>query len=229
MKLRPYQEEIVTKLVENKSKEICLAACPSSGKTFMAIEFIKRKSKSKFLVLTHGTNVLKNQWEEQLKTHIPELISGPEAKVVYGIPQSLKNQDLDKVDYLIIDEAHEFSFAKTVVEIIRKVKPRHIIYLTGTPSVFIQKGIKTLSVPAEKLIEQGYISDLYIGLFQTKAGLGKKDRNSEGDVSDRAASKIEQTVEGDLDNLLIAMSEKLKIPILVPCLFGSFRRVDVYA
>jgi|DEB0MinimDraft_10_1074344.scaffolds.fasta_scaffold57428_3 superfamily II DNA or RNA helicase len=70
MKLRPYQERVLNELqskIEAGDKEIVIAAAPSSGKTFMAIQHIKRHPELSFLILTHGTNVLKDQWEKELE------------------------------------------------------------------------------------------------------------------------------------------------------------------
>ena len=61
IQLRPYQVEALDAVTKGfkKSNNVVLASCPSSGKTVMAIDFIKNSNK-KFLVLTHGQNVLKD-------------------------------------------------------------------------------------------------------------------------------------------------------------------------
>ena len=214
MELRDYQKNIL-KLVEAEftsgNKEVVIAASPSSGKTVMAMEFIKRHPTSKFLILTHGTNVLKNQWAKELLNNKIEASTVPgESRVTYGLPQGKRQlAKLGKIDYLIVDEAHEFTFAKTVQNLTKVLNPDKIIYLTGTPSKFVLRGLKPLVVPAIDLIRDGHVSDLYLGMVSTNAKLTYKDYNREGDVKGKSTKKIENTVDSDLDELLKSMHNRL--------------------
>ena len=78
--------------------------------TALQMEFIKRHPTSKFLILTHGTNVLKNQWAKELFNNKIEASTVPgESRVTYGLPQGKRQlAKLGKIDYLIVVEAHEF-------------------------------------------------------------------------------------------------------------------------
>lgn len=207
--LRDYQEKVLQDLATEftKGKDCVIAASPSSGKTTMAIEFIKRNPNKKFLVITHGQNVLKDMWEEEFEKY---LTHKEMSYITYGLPQSLKSKDIPKVDFIIIDEAHEFTFAKMVQDILEKNKSAYKIYLTGTPSKFIEKKYPVIVVAAMDLIEKGFISDLYVGLFSTVAKIKDDDRNIDNDLTGQASKKLEKTVESDMQSLLIEMIKRLK-------------------
>jgi superfamily II DNA or RNA helicase len=208
LKLRPYQENVLSKLsekFESGIKEVVIAACPSSGKTVMMLEYIRRNIDKKFLVLTHGQNVLRDMWANEIADHL-----GDTAQITFGIPQALKNTDLKGVDTIIIDEAHEFTFASMVVEIKKRVKAKNIIYLTGTPSKFIRLDMDVIIVPASELIENDYISDLYIGLFSTSVPLKDTDYNQQLNTKNVGDSKLVKSVNTDLDSLLDVMTNRLR-------------------
>jgi superfamily II DNA or RNA helicase len=225
MELREYQIKVLNLLKERitlKEKEIVIAAAPSSGKTFMMIEFIKANPTKSFLVLTHATNVLKTQWADMFAMYNLEasLVPG-KSRVLYGIPQGLKSLDLPKYDYIIVDEAHEYNFIKSkkadyqsmVTQIKNKTKPSNIIYLTGTPSKFIKEGFNPIIIPAIELINQGFISDVYVGMVSTTADLN--NINQEGDLTKNSIIELEKTVNKDMDSLLEAMVNRLKETSLI--------------
>jgi superfamily II DNA or RNA helicase len=219
MKLRPYQEKVIAQLNQalKTTDEVVIASAPNSGKTLMAIEFMKRESKKTFLVLTHGTIVLKEQWSDKFEeAGLTASTTLGKERITYGLPQSLHKKNQFKIDYLIIDEAHEFRFASMVQKIIKEFKPNKIINLTGTPSKFIAKGYKTIIVPAIDLIKEGFSSDLYVGMVSTSANINKDDRNAEGDIKDNKTYKLEATVDSDLDALLASIHTRL-------CETGAFK------
>lgn len=216
--LRPYQIEVLKEInarFYKGDREVVIAAAPSSGKTFMITEFIKSNPKNTFLVLTHGTTILKDQWQKEFKlANIKAATTLGISKVTYGLPQGMHRKQLKnhKIDYLVIDEAHEFTFAKNgmVQKVIKNLNPNKIIYLTGTPSKFIKRDYKPIVIPASTLIEQGYVSDLYVGMVSTDAKLLEKDYNNKGDTTNKGDFKLENSVDIDLDNLLLAIHKRLK-------------------
>ena len=222
MKLRPYQERVLNELqgkIEAGDKEVVLAAAPSSGKTFMAIQHIKRHPELSFLILTHGTNVLKDQWEKELEIHDVGASSELGNRITFGIPQSFVHKKVPKYDVIIIDEAHEFNFAKAssknkdtyesmVDRIKSQAKPKNQIYLTGTPSKFIAHGLKPIIIPAIELINNKFISDLYVGMVSTTANLTAVKVN--GDLKASSVRALEKTVESDLDALLESIVRRLR-------------------
>jgi superfamily II DNA or RNA helicase len=208
--LRDYQEKALSQLTDkfkSGKREVVLSASPSSGKTIMTLEFIRRNPKLKFLILTHGQSVLRTMWENEIKKFLSE---EDQSRIVYGLPQTLKNQELNKIDVLIIDEAHEFTFASMVKGIREKVKAKKTLFLTGTPSKFIKQGYDCIIIPASELINKGFISDLYVGLFSTNIPLKKEDYNNDLNSNNGGDKKLEKSTTKDLDNLLEAMTVRLK-------------------
>lgn len=200
--LRDYQINAINAIKQafKTQKEFVLASCPSSGKTFITLEYIRENPDSSFLVLPHGTNVIKEQWLK-LTTNLKNL------KV--ELPHSIYKTELPHYHTLIIDEAHEYSDATMITKIIAKTKPKHILYLTGTPAKFIAKGTSMFVVPAEDLVPT-YISDLYFGLFSTSANITDLDFNNELDIKKSKESSLTKSAESDLKSLMAAMLVRLK-------------------
>lgn len=220
IELRDYQKDVLNKIharFNSGEKEVVLAAAPSSGKTVIAMQFMKEVS-GKILVLTHGTALLRNQWKDRFKKFGLKTSSRKKdnARITYQLPQSTRNwKKFPKVDYIIIDEAHQFTHAKMVQKCIEECKPKHILYLTGTPSKFIKEGKKPIIVDGLSLIEKGFVSDLYVGMVSTNAKVNKKDYNQSGDLQANRYKRLVKTVDEDLDNLLEAIVNRLKLPSIV--------------
>lgn len=211
-KLREYQISVLDQLNSalKTDKEVVIASAPNSGKTLMATEFMKQNPNSTFLILTHGTNVLKKQWEEKLaQSGLEGSTELGKTRITYGIPQNLHKKSGQKIDFLIVDEAHEFTEASMVTKIVKEFKPTKIIYLTGTPSKFIAKGHKLIVVPGIDLIKEGHSTDLYVGMFATKADIKDDDFNNEGLVKANKTGKLVRSARNDLDSLLTAMHKRL--------------------
>lgn len=209
--LFPYQ---VTKLAEldiklQSSNDVVLGACPSSGKTIMMLEFVRR-TPGRFLILTHGQSVIRDMWSDKIKAR---LSADEQSRVVFDLPQSLSRKQIPVVDYVIVDEAHQFTFAEMVQKILKANSAAKKIYLTGTPAVFVALKYPIVNVAALDLIEQGYIADLYVGVCSTTANLSDDDRNNEGDLTKTGSSKLSSTVTADLDTLLDALLARLKSTI----------------
>jgi superfamily II DNA or RNA helicase len=127
------------------NKAAVLAAAPGSGKTtisHMVIKkYLKKYPNARVVVLTHGQNLLKNQYIESLQEpHVNvnftfgEFDSG--AQVLVGLPHSIKKLPLKKVDLLVVDECHEYYLKPMVQKILKMLKPKHQVLLTGSPSEF---------------------------------------------------------------------------------------------
>ena len=125
-------------------EKLVLAMCPSSGKTETTIYYIdqlfNKNNNLKVLILPHSTNVLLNNFYDRLEqrnvgfTYSTDTSTDCNVHII--LPQS-KSKIKDEYDLLIVDEAHENYFAKTVQDIINKIKPKKQILLTGTPYQFI--------------------------------------------------------------------------------------------
>ena len=143
--LRDYQNESL-RFLETNFEKLVLAMCPSSGKTETVIYYIdqlfKQNKNLKVLILPHSTNVLLNNFYDRLEQRNVKFTYSTDTSVNCNVhillPQS-KSKIKDEYDLLIVDEAHENYFAKTVQNIISKTKPKKQILLTGTPYQFIGK------------------------------------------------------------------------------------------
>ena len=210
--MRKYQEEVLAAVEQGfkKHKEFVIAACPSSGKTQMSLEFIRR-TPGKFFIVTHGQNVLKDMWEEELKK------SGISSdRVDFDLHVNASRKIKNVYDYVIVDEAHEFVFAKsksdTMFDKIKKsAKKAKFLYLTGTPSKFIAKGfsdkVNMTFVDPMELIEDGFISPLHIGICTTKADI--RERNAAGELTVKSQRNFVKTVSEDMESLLKAMHQRI--------------------
>jgi superfamily II DNA or RNA helicase len=78
LKVLAYQTETINKVKDSlSSQEITvLAACPSAGKTIMAIhcieDFLQKNPDSKVIVLAHGTTILRTQFHDVLEEIKPD-------------------------------------------------------------------------------------------------------------------------------------------------------------
>jgi len=123
-----------------------LGATPGAGKTITSFLFINKYldhfPDARIMVLTHNQNTLKNQYLQDLSnSHVQINFSfgdfNSNAQVRVGIPASFKAENFDKIDLLIVDEAHHYWGEKMVNEIYYGLKPKHVLLLTGSPRVFL--------------------------------------------------------------------------------------------
>jgi superfamily II DNA or RNA helicase len=140
--LRDYQQEAVSFLNDNDGKLI-LAMCPSSGKTETIIYYLNEQyninPNLKVLILPHSTNVLLDNFYQRLELRNVDFSYSTDTSINCNVhvilPQS-HSKIKDKYDIVIIDEAHENYFAKTVQNILKRTSPTKQILLTGTPYQF---------------------------------------------------------------------------------------------
>jgi len=185
-----YQTTITTKLIKDLKKDqysaCLLAAYPGSGKTTISHmvlnEYLSENPNNRVLVLTHGQNLLKNQYINELKKpNVPINfeygVLGENKQVTIAIPQSRKRIKGD-IDFLVVDEAHHYYNAKMVQDIIKKHNIKKILLMTGTPSAFIEynkwvegtsaKQVKIHSISAEELIPNGIYSSVEVMAISTE-------------------------------------------------------------
>lgn len=127
------------------TKAAVLAAAPGSGKTTIShiviSRYIEKYPNARVVVLTHGQNILKNQYIESLQEpHVDVNFTFGEfdsdAQVLVGLPHSINKLPLEKVDLLVVDECHEYYLRPMVQRILKILKPKHQVLLTGSPSEF---------------------------------------------------------------------------------------------
>lgn len=171
MKDYSYQEELIKDCFEAlpKYETVVLAAAPGAGKTNMAIRIAQRyyeKYGNKVLILAHGQNIIKYQWEDRmtrLKIKLPFSVIESKKKnnfnsaITIAIPQTLRSvPNTFKPSLVIIDEAHQRFEADEVQNLIKKVGANHVLCLTGTPAIFMnRKNTKVIGVTLEELIDKG--------------------------------------------------------------------------
>lgn len=122
-----------------------VAATPGAGKTTISFifinEYVRKFPNAKILVLTHNINVLKDQYLNDLNSsHVRINFTfgdfRTDAQVRVGIPASIKDLNWDKVDLLVVDEAHEYWAMPMITKIYTDLSPKHVLLLTGSPSSF---------------------------------------------------------------------------------------------
>lgn len=143
-----YQEPAAEKIIQDLLKgceAAVLAAAPGSGKTTISHivinKYLEIFPEAKILVLTHGQNLLKDQYIESLQqAHVNINFSygtfQDNVQVKVGLPHSIKKLDWKEVDLLVVDECHEFYLKPMVKAIVSNLKPKHQVLMTGSPSQF---------------------------------------------------------------------------------------------
>jgi superfamily II DNA/RNA helicase len=169
-----------------------LAAGTSSGKGPMAVMkledfYSNPKNKNKCSVfISASKTVLRDNIHAVLKKFKPSfsysivkdkktLLAALDrkAQVLVFIPQTIKNKNyyklLPKIEMFILDEAHEWYFAKTkgnkqsvLSKILKHTQPKKQLLLTGTPSKFVAKAnnFNFQFVPVMDLYDQGLVSNV---------------------------------------------------------------------
>ena len=226
LRVLTYQSEAIAKVQESLGqREITvLAACPSAGKTLMTIymmeEYLRENPNHKIMVLAHGTTILRTQFHDVLKETKPDFTYNlvekftqydVTADVNICLPQTLAGNVLNKIDLLIVDEAHQFYFAeKMMKDIIKQTKPKKQLLLTGTPSPFIRKGFNIVPVTLNTIYDEGMISDLYVEIATSSYTFDPMaDFNTQDELKTDVYIKESETKK-TLDDLVAKIVERLK-------------------
>jgi superfamily II DNA or RNA helicase len=203
---------IFNNLLDESVDAVVLAATPGSGKTTISHicinKYLEEFPSAKILVLTHGQNLLKNQYIESLEdANVPiDFTFGlfsDDTQVRVGLPQAIHNMDWEEIDLLIVDECHEFYLRPMVQGIVKKLKPKHQILLTGSPSEFnrLKKSGKNYFITyisAEDLFGNDVFSPVDLNVVPVKYR-----RNARKSISDMI---IEAKVKGyDLSKIMVAV------------------------
>jgi len=212
-------QKIIIDITTKNIEAAVLAATPGSGKTTIsqiAIQkYIHKYPNAKILVLTHGQNLLKNQYIDNLNNphfdidftfcdinNIPKDLP----QVFVGLPQSINKLPIQNIDLLIVDECHEFYLKPMVQNIIKKLRPNHQILLTGSPSEFIRlknsgKRYEITFISGSELIDNDIFSSVEMDVVPIK---GKRILNSIGHIQKMFEhAKIKNK---DLSKIMIAVN-----------------------
>jgi superfamily II DNA or RNA helicase len=211
IKLRDYQ---IKALSQVKLGEVnVLAICPGGGKTITATEYATNSTFKKVLILAHGTNVLKTQWNDELALRGIEYSNDikDDVKFVVTIPQALIGiKKLPKFDLIIVDEAHEFYLADNMVaDIIKKCKPKTQLLLTGTPSKFIAKGFTPIIISGVEVYQAGFLADPYLGCVSSAYSLDMDEFDTESGEVKQTVKETPKSVKKSFEQLIHDMLARL--------------------
>ena len=211
---------------ENPNKPLVLAGGTGFGKTFTAILklimfYLNPENKGKkTIILPSSTKVLRNNFGESLgffkdlpftycvangKRDFKNAVKS-NCDVIIVLPQTLANvKSLPKVEWLVVDEAHKWYFAKTIETIINKCNPTYQLLLTGTPFKFNARKDDYLMfyVPIEDMIAAGNVGDPMIEVVSSSINLRDEDFNSHDDVR----SNIKWSYKEDKNQLVMVAKE----------------------
>jgi superfamily II DNA or RNA helicase len=154
-----YQEQFLTNPDFYKPvKPIVLAFGTGGGKTFTTIMKLDlwysnpENKGTKTVIFPHATNVLRANFAKSIikygtvpfsycvvenSDQIEETFKSG-CEVIIVLPQTLRNylDKVSKIDWLIVDEAHEWYNAPVYQTILNSLRPDYQMLLTGTPSQF---------------------------------------------------------------------------------------------
>ena len=212
--MRPYQVPAAVYAINNE--RVVLALCPGAGKTEISIEVIsnilKLNPNWRVLILTHSTNVLKDNYTERLDGVNVEFKYSTtfeeDAQVHVCLPNS-EHLIKGKYDFLIVDEAHENYLATRVQRIVKKISPKKELLLTGTPSKFIKKGGYNIFTVATNQISEEYFAKLSIELVAS-AYNWKDVFNKELEVKGEYKFSKDDTRK-TLENVILSLIERVKL------------------
>lgn len=236
LRLVDYQQEILSNKINFEGEPIVLAVAPGGGKTLMSIAAIDKycidNPSHKVLVLTHGQTVLRSQYAHNIdkvkpsfswamvlsdvnpKCELPQLkaedIIITKKQVIISLPQSIVKTDLPHFDLIVVDEAHQFYFAKMVQSIIKRSRPYNQLLLTGTPSSFIARKYKNIiCISLEILFRNKMISDPIIEIAGSSYDFKLSDYSQEYELKDSIDMKEEDT-NSTLNLVLNEICKRLK-------------------
>lgn len=235
LKILNYQRDILLNKIPNSLETnklpTVLAACPAAGKTIMAIYIIEwyliQNPGSRVLILTHGTTVLRTQFIQELEIINPAYNYSLVAKgkklhtiqspVIIALPQTLNCVDkLAKFDLVVVDEAHQFYFADMVQKILNKVKPKHQLLLTGTPSEFIAKKFPIIPISLSQLMDYGMVEDLKIEIASSAYDFRNKDYNEYHELKPGTKIKASHTNK-TLSTLIASLKTNIRGKTMIAC------------
>ncbi len=195
-----------------------LGVAPNGGKTEISIyvlgEFLKSNPLGKVLILTHSTNVLKDNFTSRLDelelSFEYTTTFDPNIQVHVCLPHSEKHIK-GKYEFLIVDEAHENYLAERIQRIINKVNPSKQLLLTGTPARFIRRGGYNIFTLAANAIPSEYFAKLQIELVAANYGWAKQ-LNNDLEVNKEYKFKKEDS-ENALEQILLKLLDRVTLKL----------------
>jgi len=187
-KLRPYQEEAISKWLESGGRGIIVLPT-GTGKTLVALEIIRRVRAPVLVIVPYAALV--NRWARELRGRLglhvvtdlraPSLRRGAAQAVVVterGLYEFLKREGLKGLALLnsllsrglvIIDEVHHAA-APTYLAVLLSLCPRYVLGLTATPEradrneypAYVFLGGIVYRKSYTELAEEGYVAPVLL-------------------------------------------------------------------
>lgn len=228
---------------QNSRKKYVLAAGTSAGKTPMATMHLEmfysnpaNKNKTTLFISASKT-ILRDNVHGFFKSFKPSfsysIVKDKEtllaaldrkAQVLVLIPQTVRNyyKLIPKVHTFILDEAHEWYFAKVkggkqsmLDKILKHIQPTKQLLLTGTPSKFVADGNKFnfQFVPVMDLYDQGLVSNVKLEVVSSTYDFKASDwLGTYGNLKSTKTNSPKQA-EDALNEVCKEMIDKLKNPL----------------
>jgi len=225
--IRPYANRILNEelpMAFTKNNIVVLAAAPNSGKTLLSIAWMERylndNPTHKILVLTHGQNLLRNQFyndikQSQVNFSYEKILTGndfrqAEKQVMITLPHTIINaiDDVNTFNVLVVDEAHHFYYAEDgmVAKIIDRFKFEKQLLLTGTPAIFVAHKMDIIAVALEELIEGEWASDPIIVISNSTYDIKGGDFNANDELKKEV--KLDKAETFETLNRLLSIIER---------------------
>ena len=215
-----YQKEFLGKPdFYEPSLPLLLAFDTGGGKTTTAlikldIYYSNPANKGKRTVIfPHATNVLRNNFADALNDYGDvsfsscviensdqiEDVFNSDCEVIIVLPQTVRKHlsKLGKVDWMIVDEAHEWYFAPAYQRIKDALRPEYIMLMTGTPSKFNNKPDEFLyyHVSYEMLHKEGQVGNARVEIVSSNYEMQNDDILKSGNVHSRVANNVNKSVK----------------------------------
>lgn len=214
------QDEAYNHLQGHASGGVVLAGTPGSGKTNMAIVLAERWLRDhggRVLVLSHGQTILRQQFYDRMAeaprsasyTALGTPTQNLEAQIHIALPHYFQKRKKGSYSLIVIDEAHHFTDADMVKDILSANPLAKLLFLTGSPSPFIkEKKYPLVSMTVSELLDFGILTDPFIELVQTNVSLRISDYNEDEDLKKKISFTEAQTHEA-MDRTLNLLLERL--------------------
>lgn len=211
-KLFDYQKVIYDQVIDLFKTEnvVCLAAGTGAGKTELASQLMLDNPNLRFLVLAHGQGNLRTNFAERLEakpalrddvftlTTSSQAQDASRSRIIVSLPQTVHRciDLLGDIDYLIVDEAHQFYSADESEDetmystILNHHKGKRLLLtashyeLNGMPKVFFSR---------EEALAVERVEDVVIDIYETETKLTDEDFTESGEV--KLSVKIESATE----------------------------------
>jgi len=197
-----FQKEIIVKPeYQDPDLPVVIGVGTGGGKTTLTtikLEMFYRNPKNrgkKTIILSSSTKVLRKNFAESIEEFNPTFTYRSVAnrkefkqavddgiEVIIVLPQTLNNiKDLPKVEWLVVDEAHKWYFAKTIQEkIIPRCKPTYQWLLTGTPFKFTAANVRNKKyhihyVSVSQMMDLGRVGNPNVSIITTDYDIKHSD------------------------------------------------------